>query len=42
MDTILEDLPGVIGIIEDVCIHGKGEDEHNKSLKLLMNEASTH
>ena len=29
MDKILEDLPGVVGITDDVCVHGKDEEEHD-------------
>ena len=36
MDEILEDLPGVVGITDDVCVHGKDEEEHDRNLKALM------
>ena len=39
MDEILEDLPGVVGIIDDVCLHGKDEEEHDRNLKALMDRA---
>ena len=39
MDEILEDLPGVVGITDDVCVHGKDEEEHDRNLKLLMDRA---
>ena len=39
MDEILEDLPGVVGITDDVCVHGKDEEEHNRILKALMDRA---
>ena len=39
MDEILEDLPGVVGITDDVCVHGKDEEEHDRNLKALMDRA---
>ena len=39
MDEILEDLPGVVGITDDVCVHGKDEEEHDRNLKELMDRA---
>ena len=39
MDEILEDLPGVVGITDDVCVHGKDEVEHDRNLKALMDRA---
>ena len=39
MDEILEDLPGVVGITDDVCVHGKYEEEHDRNLKALMDRA---
>ena len=39
MDEILEDLPGVAGITDDVCVHGKDEEEHDRNLKALMDRA---
>ena len=39
MDEILEDLPGMVGITDDVCVHGKDEEEHNWNLKALMDRA---
>ena len=35
MDEILEDLPAVVGITDDVCVHGKDEEEHDRNLKAL-------
>ena len=39
MDEILEDLPGVVGITDDVCVHGKDEEEHDRNLKVVMDRA---
>ena len=39
MDEILEDLPGVVGITDDVCVHGKDEEEHDRNLKALIDRA---
>jgi hypothetical protein len=39
MDEILEDLPGVVGITDDVCVHGKDKAEHDENLKGLMERA---
>ena len=36
MDEILEDLPGVAGITDDVCVHGKDVQEHDDNLRCLM------
>ena len=39
MDEILEKLPGVVGITDDVCVHGKDEAEHDRNLQGLMDRA---
>lgn len=39
MDEILEDLPGVVGITDDVCVYGKDAAEHDRNMKLLMDRA---
>ena len=39
MDEILEYLPGVVGITDDVCVHVKDEEEHDPNLKALMDRA---
>ena len=39
MDEILEDLPGVAGITDDVCVHGKDVKEHDDNLRRLMERA---
>ena len=39
MDEILEDLPGVVGITDDVCVHGKDKKEHDWNPKALMDRA---
>ena len=39
MNEIFEDLPGVVGITDDVCVHGKDEEEHDRNLKELMDRA---
>ena len=39
MDEILEDLPGVTSIHDDVCVHGKDEEDHDCNLKGLMDRA---
>ena len=36
MDQILEHCEGVIGIAEDVVVHGKDDEEHNRRLHNLM------
>ena len=38
MDEILEDLPGVVGITDDVCMLGKDEEEHDRNLKCSWTE----
>ena len=40
MDEILEDLQGVVGIHDDVCVHGKTQEEHDRNLKALMDRAA--
>ena len=39
MDEILENLPGVVSIADDVCVYGKDENEHDMHLLGLMNRA---
>ena len=39
MDEILEDLPGVVGITDDVCVHGKDVQEHDDNHRRLMERA---
>jgi hypothetical protein len=39
MDEILENLDGVVGIADDVCVIGKTEDEHDRNLLKLMDRA---
>ena len=39
MDEILENLEGVVGIADDVCVTGKTEEEHDKNLIRLMERA---
>ena len=39
MDEILEDLPGVAGITDDVCVHGKDVQEHDDNLRRMMERA---
>ena len=39
MDDILEDLPGVVGIADDVCVYGKDDTEHDRNLIGLMDRA---
>ena len=39
MEEILEDLPGVVGITDDVCIHDKDEKEHDRNIKALLDRA---
>ena len=40
MDEILEGLEGVVGIHDDVCVHGKTNEEHDRNLKALMDRAA--
>ena len=39
MDEILEHLPGVVGITDDVCVYGKDEVEQDQYLRGLMEKA---
>ena len=39
MDEILEGLPGVVSIADDVCVYGENEVEHDAHLLGLMNRA---
>ena len=39
MDEILVDRPGVVGITDNVCVHDKDEEEHDRNLKALMDRA---
>ena len=39
MDEVLENLEGVVGIADDVCVTGKTEEEHDKNLMNLMERA---
>ena len=39
MDEILVDRPGVVGITDDVSVHDKDEEEHDRNLKALMDRA---
>ena len=36
MDEVLENLEGVVGIADDVCVTGKTEEEHDENLMNLM------
>ena len=36
MDEILENLHGVVGIADDVCVTGRTEEEHDRNLMNLM------
>jgi hypothetical protein len=36
MDDILDGLPGVLAIADDVIVSGKDQHEHDHNLKLLM------
>ena len=36
MDQILEHCPGCIGIADDITVHGKTEEEHDRNLRNLM------
>lgn len=40
MDEILEGLPGVVSIADDVCVHGKDDAEHDRNLIGLMDRAT--
>ena len=39
MDEILEHLPGVVGITDDICVYGKDEVEQDQYLRGLMEKA---
>ena len=39
MDEMLEDRPVVVGITDDICVHVKDEEEHDRNLKALMDRA---
>ena len=39
MDEILENLPGVAGIADDVCVTGTSEEDHDQNLLRLMHRA---
>ena len=39
MDEILEDRPGVTGITDDVCVHGRDVQEQDDNLRRLMKRA---
>ena len=40
MDEILEDLPGVVSISDDVCVYGENEEDHDANLIGLMERAA--
>ena len=42
MDQILERCEGVIGIADDVVVHGKDDEEHDRRLHNLMRVAREH
>ena len=39
MDAILEKCPGCIGIVDDVCVYGRDQEEHDRHLINLMKVA---
>ncbi|KAL8607946.1 hypothetical protein ACOMHN_005501 [Nucella lapillus] len=39
MDSILSQCPGTIGITDDIIVHGKNTEEHNRNLRHLMKVA---
>ena len=41
-DQILECCEGVIGITDDVVIHGKDDEDHDRNLHNFMHAASEH
>ena len=40
MDSILSQCPGTIGITDDIIVHGKDEEEHDRNLHHLMRIAA--
>lgn len=42
MDCLLEDLPGVVGIADDVVICGQNQAEHDRNLIAFMKRATQH
>ena len=42
MDQFLERCPGTIGIADDIIVFGKTEEEHDKNLHHLMQEAASY
>ena len=42
MDQILECCDGVIGIADDVVIHGKDDEDHDRNLHNFMRTACKH
>ena len=41
MDIILENLPGVVNIADDICVFGSNQAEHDQNLQLLMDRAAS-
>lgn len=39
MDQVLQDLPGVVAIADDITVYGKDEEEHDVNLHRLMTRA---
>lgn len=39
MDNVLDDLPGVVSIADDITVHGKDDREHDENLHQLMERA---
>ncbi len=42
MDQILEACPGTISIADDITVFGKDDDEHDRNLRNLMEQARIH
>ena len=40
MDQIIDRLPGIIAIHDDICVYGKDTEEHDKHLLQLMKTAT--
>ncbi len=42
MDQILESCPGTISIADDITVFGKGDEDHDKNMVNLMEQAKKH
>ena len=42
MDQIIDSLPGIIAIHDDICVYGKDTTKHDNNLLKLMQTAQDH